>query len=292
MHEDLLMYEEHLIESDLSDDELNDSAEYSSSGQSPNETITKVTTNRVRVKSTNRKGKLQPTAEVLNRRYTNLLLANFRLNTSTYNCLLSCDICEFRAPIRYKMLNHMKRYHMLSSDEATRKPFCCDICGKRLSTKAHLKSHMRIHTGERPYVCKFESCNRRFLGTPERQMHMRRHLSEKPYQCDKCPAAFINKSTMNNHKRNMHSDIRPFECELCGKSFKLRSTYQHHLLTHSDIRPYRCDDCGKSFRLRKSFIVHRNIHTDIRPYSCSICMRSFHSSSARRSHEKSYHKLI
>lgn len=229
--------------------------------------------------------------ETQERLYTNLLLNNIALLNPSDN-RLRCDICEYSTLRRYKMAEHMERFHTATMNgEAQLKPYCCETCGIRMSEMGNLKKHMKLHTGHKPYPCLYESCDRRFFGSSERTIHMRRHMGEKPYKCDQCPDAFISKSQMTNHKRNRHSDYRPYNCTECGQSFKLPKTFKNHQLTHTDIRQYHCDICGKSFRQRSAFQVHVNIHTDNRPYKCSICDRGFHSSAARRSHEKLFHKI-
>lgn len=144
------------------------------------------------------------------RKFTRLLLNHIGLENPTHKALI-CDICGYRNLRWARMLMHMHRFHMPDANSVPHlKLFCCEICGV---LRTNLKAHKRSHTGEKPYVCKFESCDRRFGGAGERMIHMRTHIGEKPYTCDECMAAFNCKAHLNSHKLT-HSNIRPFECNV------------------------------------------------------------------------------
>lgn len=205
----------------------------------------------------------------------------------TENKYLSCDICHFRTVNRANLLRHMNRWHM--DRPLLAKKFCCDICGVRMSQSGNLKTHRLSHTGEKPFPCTFESCQRRFFSSSELTIHVRTHLGLKPYKCDQCTEAFVSKFFLSTHMKTKHSDHRPFTCAHCGKTFKFIAKHNKHLLTHTDMKNYRCDVCGKWFRQQYAFKVHMNTHADNRPYKCRLCDRGFHSTASRRCHEKSVH---
>ena len=66
------------------------------------------------------------------------------------------------------------------------KPYDCAICGKSFSQAATLRVHMKIHTGERPYVCPYsngnEKCQRAFSTSGDLTKHIRVHTQERPYK--------------------------------------------------------------------------------------------------------------
>ena len=78
----------------------------------------------------------------------------------------------------------------------------CDVCEKRFTRADSLKTHMRIHTNERPYEC--DVCEKRFTRSSGLKLHMRIHTNERPYECDVCEKRFTRSGSLKRHKRTQH----------------------------------------------------------------------------------------
>ncbi|KAI8320552.1 hypothetical protein GQ54DRAFT_245983, partial [Martensiomyces pterosporus] len=51
----------------------------------------------------------------------------------------------------------------------------CAICDKRFTRPSSLACHKYTHTGERPHVCIFPNCNKRFSVRSNLRRHLKVH---------------------------------------------------------------------------------------------------------------------
>ncbi|XP_069769187.1 zinc finger and BTB domain-containing protein 16-like isoform X2 [Narcine bancroftii] len=117
-----------------------------------------------------------------------------------------CDCCPHRFPMTCCPVQAPQ----------THRPFRCNFCPKGFSLKHQLRTHHRIHTGEKPFECLL--CRQRSRDYSAMAKHLRTHGGALPYRCTICQHFSPSLSNMQKH-------IEAHDPEEVPANWRLADTY-------------------------------------------------------------------
>lgn len=161
--------------------------------------------------------------------------------------------------------------NMSSHSSQTRKNCECPFCHKIFSTSGNLRNHcMTIHSNYRPFVCPYPNCNKKYTVKSRFQVHLRTHTGDKPFKCKFCSKSFNEKGNLKTHLI-FHSALRPYACKFCDKSYKSYFHLKDHIeIKHEGIKKYQCEICTKKFGRVSTLKSHLKIHSNVRKFKCLV----------------------
>ncbi|XP_060731696.1 zinc finger E-box-binding homeobox 2a isoform X2 [Tachysurus vachellii] len=93
-------------------------------------------------------------------------------NEESFPCQLCSDTFAYRTQLDRHMATHRPSRDQppVLNEGAGNRKFKCTECGKAFKYKHHLKEHLRIHSGEKPYEC--SNCKKRFSHSGSYSSHI------------------------------------------------------------------------------------------------------------------------
>ena len=137
-------------------------------------------------------------------------------------------------------------------DRSVIKRHKCNFCSYSSNCNADYQRHIRIHTKEKPFVCKI--CSKTFAQKGHLTTHMYTHTQERSYECSKCYKRFCRADVLKSHIRNVHDKYKPYACIVCGMTFGDTRRLNKHLLSH--VGNYKCQRCKHQFENVESMRKH------------------------------------
>ncbi|XP_072750632.1 uncharacterized protein [Anoplolepis gracilipes] len=179
-----------------------------------------------------------------------------------------CSKCGCRFKAKSELESHMKTHSV---------PYSCNQCPRVFNHKGNYKRHLVSHLDPQglylpKYPCKY--CGKRFPNNRTLETHIRVHTGERPFKCQYCEKSFSQRGNLINHTR-IHSNPRSYTCEVCGKSFNQRATLRDHGLLHTGEKPHVCNVCGRAFTVSAALRRHMFYHAEHKPFKCETCNMGF-----------------
>ncbi|XP_069356167.1 zinc finger protein 684-like isoform X3 [Maniola hyperantus] len=174
-----------------------------------------------------------------------------------------CENCWEGFYSLYELNTHscQPNKNKIKNNTAERELRQCDQCGKSYPP-GYIKIHMRTHSSDRPYRCKF--CPKAFKVPGSLHSHVLwNHKRTRNHKCEVCNATFISSSSRSSHIRKNHLKEKKYGCESCSKRFFSKSELQRHSLTHTGVKNFHCHLCDKSYQTRYGLNVHLKSHTQM-----------------------------
>ncbi|CAL1533234.1 unnamed protein product [Lymnaea stagnalis] len=203
--------------------------------------------------------------------------------------LVKCSKAKKSKTKKYnKKSGHVDKISKRTKDDSQSKEQAeCKICGQKFSRAGNLTTHMRLHSGERPYACNV--CSKTFSRSDHLKTHKLLHGGDKTLLCNHCGETFPTVEQLRGHIEDMHENMNPFACNACTFSCIHLGELKDHIKSHEGKLSFGCQVCCIKFLKAKDLKKHMFSHSGHSPFTCHMCHKKFKESSCLKLHIRTKH---
>lgn len=183
-----------------------------------------------------------------------------------------CPVCDKISTTQHEFTAHIRNHNNISSDDL--QSFTCCICSKVLSSASSLDRHVLVHTGERPFTCKY--CSLTFTTNGNMHRHMRTHKQHEQHRenyesdvsTDSNGSAGSGRSNNNNNYPDKHIDGK-------RKSSDDDIHYNHRRKIRSINHQNNNNINNNNINIiNNNNLNHMSANSVIQKFCCPVCVRN------------------
>ncbi|XP_068596862.1 zinc finger protein 408 [Brachionichthys hirsutus] len=108
------------------------------------------------------------------------------------------------------------------------KPYSCPDCDQSFAQKPELRRHMFAHAGG-GFLCSY--CGKSLRDPHSLKSHERLHTGDRPHRCPVCAKGYTLATKLRRHIKSSHLMEKPYSCR-CGASYTARQSLLRHQAQH------------------------------------------------------------